>query len=78
MAFMNLSFANSTSRSSEVQKFPLRSGVTDNSFERHMKYSRNYRLNSCNFCNSCNFLYLRKLNYESERKNQLQREFQSP
>ena len=38
------------------QEFSLRSGVTDDSFERHVKYSRNYSLNSCNF------LYLRKLN----------------
>ena len=32
------------------QEFSLRSGVTDDSFERHVKYSRNYRLNSCNSC----------------------------
>ena len=31
------------------QEFSLRSGVTDDSFERHVKYSRNYRLNSCNY-----------------------------
>ena len=47
--FIYLSFASSTFWSSGVQKFSLRSGVTDNSFEPHVKYSRNYRLNSCNF-----------------------------